>query len=157
MYHEDLLPIFLNQRYMRHTRRLVEFYSISDGTVAWIDLCDNLTQWHFVYLTEINGIDPLMVSQCLRQTLVTMALQSLTAYHSIFIFLYLFTKTVYLLVLDVLLELVSIEITGYSWKHTVWSCDRQFIVIYLLRVHDIYFWQMWSSLGCVMDHLHLVI
>jgi len=137
MYLEDLLLFFLYYwRNIRHAWLLIEFHSISDSAVAWIDTIDNLTQWNLVDLTEIDSINSLMVRQCPRQPLVIMVHRSHSVYQSIFLFLYLFAKIVYLLVLDVLLEQVSVEMTVDTRKSTLWFCDGQLIVIFQMRLHD---------------------
>jgi len=98
----------------------IEFHSISNGTVTWIEDLGDLTQWHLMDLIEIDGFDSLLVRQFARQPLANMDLliyfrltlaimfdQSCNLDRIatiIYRFLYLLAKIVYLLVLNMLLE-----------------------------------------------------
>jgi len=96
-------------------------------------------------LIEIDGFNSLLVRQFARQPLANMDLliyfrltlaimfdqsRNLDSIATIlYRFLYLFAKIVYLLVLNMLLELVSLEITVNSWEQTTGFFEYNFIAI----------------------------
>ena len=70
-------------------------------------------------LIEIDSFNPFLVRQFFWQSLAIMVGLPYDIVSIFFLFLYLFAEIVYLLELEVLLELVFLEMTVDTWKSTL--------------------------------------